>query len=301
MWTIIKKTFVEFFQEKSFFHGAALSYYTVFSLVPLIYLAIMIFGAVVGETEVLNLISKLLKEQVGLQDVSGLMSFLKGININKSSWLMFGIGIVTLLLTSSALLSSLRMSINEFYDISIEIKDRKKMIEYQIGTKLVSMFLLPLLGAILLVLYFGLTFLLSLLQNLMGDMSAMEWLIWSGLANFSTILMNAFMFALVLKYVHDGKVDWKSVFYGGLFTAVLLFIGQLLIKYYLQHYFFGSKAGVAGTLYVLLAWMYYTSQIIFLGAKFTKIVAIHFDRPIHFAGRKITTKKIVNSVKFKKS
>lgn len=301
MWTIIKKTFVEFFQEKSFFHGAALSYYTVFSLVPLIYLAIMIFGAVVGETEVLNLISKLLKEQVGLQDVSGLMSFLKGININKSSWLMFGIGIITLLLTSSALLSSLRMSINEFYDITVDIKDRKKRIEYQIGTKLVSMLLLPLLGAILLVLYFGLTFLLSLLQSLMGDMSTAEWLIWSGLANLSTILMNAFMFALVLKYVHDGKVDWKSVFYGGLFTAVLLFIGQLLIKYYLQHYFFGSKAGVAGTLYVLLAWMYYTSQIIFLGAKFTKIVAIHLGQPICFSGRKITTKKIVNSVKFKKS
>lgn len=301
MWTIIKKTFVEFFQEKSFFHGAALSYYTVFSLVPLIYLAIMIFGAVVGETEVLHLISKLLKEQVGLQDVSGLMSFLKGININKSSWLMFGIGIITLLLTSSALLSSLRMSINEFYDITVDIKDRKKRIEYQIGTKLVSMLLLPLLGAILLVLYFGLTFLLSLLQSLMGDMSTAEWLIWSGLANLSTILMNAFMFALVLKYVHDGKVDWKSVFYGGLFTAVLLFIGQLLIKYYLQHYFFGSKAGVAGTLYVLLAWMYYTSQIIFLGAKFTKIVAIHLGQPICFSGRKITTKKIVNSVKFKKS
>ena len=68
-------------------------------------------------------------------------------------------------------------------------------------------------------------------------------------------------------------VKWKIAFSGALATGLMLYFGQLLIKYYLGNYFFAKDGGIAGTMLVLLAWMYYTSQIIFLGAKFTAVYA----------------------------
>ena len=79
--TLIKMTFKEFFKEKSFMHGAALSYYTIFALVPLLYLAFATFGRIVGNAKMVEIIGKLLKEQVGIEDVSGILSFLHGVDM----------------------------------------------------------------------------------------------------------------------------------------------------------------------------------------------------------------------------
>jgi membrane protein len=293
---VVKTAFVEFFKEQSFFHGAALAYYAVFALVPIIYLALISFGNIVGQATVMKMIDQLLKEQVGLQDSSGIMEFLKDAHFEKGNTLLNIVGICALLISSSALLSSLRNSINEFYDVEITIDDRKKRFEHHIGTKLISMLLLPVFGVILMMMYFGETFLLSASHTIFGNLNTTEQFLVATLLNVFTVLMNTLLFTVVLKYVQDGMVPWKLALGGGLITATMLFIGQLVIKYYLKNYFFGSKAGVAGTILVLLAWMYYTSQIIFLGAKFTKVYAERIGIPIQFKGRKVTTKKIVQKI-----
>jgi len=293
---IVKRTVVEFFQEQSFFHGAALSYYAVFALVPMIYLALITFGQIMGQDMILKIIDSLLKEEVGLQDSTGLMQFLEQAEFHKSNVVMNVIGIIVLLLTSTAMLQSLRTSINEFYDIKVNIEDRRKRLEYTVGTKLVSIFLLPVFASVLMIMYFGETFVLSLGYSVFGELNGFETTILNiSLYSFS-ILMNGLLFTIVLKYVHDGYVPFKLAFGGGLLTSVLLWFGQLGIKFYLQNYFFGSKAGVAGTVLVLLAWMYYTSQIIFIGAKFTKVYALFVGKPIRFHGRKVNTQKILARV-----
>jgi len=297
LFQIIKQTFIEFFQEQSFFHGAALAYYTVFAMIPLIYLVIICFGAIVGQETVSAIIEDVLRKQIGLKDVSGIMTFLKELNVGKGTFLSNTIGIVTLMFSSSVLLSSLRTSINEFYDVQVNIESKRKRFEYNIGTKLVSMVLLAVFGVVFITLYIGETFVMSAVNGLFGDLSGFEQFIISSLLNIFSILTNVVLFAMVFKYVSDGYVKWRYAFKGALFTAIMLFIGQLLIKYYLKNFFFGSKAGVAGTLLVILLWMYYTSQIIFLGAKFTKVVAIFDGNPIQFIGRKFTTKRILDRIK----
>ena len=98
-----------------------------------------------------------------------------------------------------------------------------------------------------------------------------------------SIFSNALLFTMIFKYVHDGFVKWKLAFGGALVTSILLYVGQLFIKYYLFNYFFGSQSGgVAGTLFILLAFVYYSSQIIFFGAKFTAVYAKKIGKPIHF-------------------
>jgi membrane protein len=87
---------------------------------------------------------------------------------------------------------------------------------------------------------------------------------------------------LVFKYVHDGIVKWRLAFRGALLTGTLLYLGQLLIKYYLFNYFFAANGGIAGTFFIILAWVYYSSQIIFYGAKFTAVYAKLIGQPIQF-------------------
>ncbi len=283
---IVRKTLAEFFQEPSFFHGAALAYYAIFALIPLIYLAISSFGQIIGKEEMIKIIDSLLKENVGLKDTSGILSFLTDIEIAKGNLMMTIIGFFTLLLTSSALLNTLRVSINEFYDVKIEIKNKRKRIQYNLGTKLISILFLPVFGVVMLMAYFGETILMAILNQLFGELNSFENVILRICVFFFSIFTYSLLFTVVLKYVNDGCVRWKSALYGALVTSVLLYLGQLLINYYLSNYFFGSKAGVAGTLLVLMAWIYYSSQIIFIGAKFTKIYSQAIGFPIRFESRR---------------
>lgn len=293
--SVIKKTFIEFFQEQSFFHGAALAYYGIFALVPTLYLALLSFGQLVGQDAILEMIDKLLKEQVGLQDSAAILDFLRNAEFDKSNFIMNIIGVFALLLSSSALLSSLRTSINEFYDIKVSIADRKKRIKHTIGSKLLSIILMPMFTSVIMIMYFGETFLMSIGQQLFDDPNGIEQFVLSGSLTVFSIAMNGLLFTLVFKFVHDGFVLFRTAFVGGLITAILLLLGQLVIKYYLQNYFFGSKAGVAGTILVLLVWMYYTSQIIFIGAKFTKVYAEELGTPIQFKGRRKRKPKAIES------
>jgi membrane protein len=96
------------------------------------------------------------------------------------------------------------------------------------------------------------------------------------------ILSNFIIFTMVFKFVHNGRVQWKLAMGGALVTAIMLYIGQLLIKYYLFHFFFAASIGITGSFFVILAWVYYSSQIIFFGAKFTAEYARRINRPIQF-------------------
>lgn len=280
--TLFKRTFMEFFQENSFFHGAALAYYAVFAIIPIIYLAVISFGKIMGQEEILRLIKVLLEEQVGLKDSSGILAFLSEVHFEKSSVLLNIIGIVALMFSSSGLISSLRMSINEFYDVQVKIEDRKTKIFHTVLTKLISVFMLAVFGVSIVLLYTGETVFMSVSGELYNSFHLKQQWIMGGIEHLASIGINTILFALVYKFLHDGKVVWKLAFSGGLLTACLLHIGQIGLKFYLTNFFFGSQMGIAGTLLIFLAWMYYSSQIIFLGAKFIKVYSELIGRPITF-------------------
>ena len=271
VWNLIKTTFSEFFQEKSFLHGAALSYYTIFALVPLLYLAFATFGKIVGNVKLVEIIGKLLKEQVGIQDVSGILSFLHGVDMEKGSFFLNVIGIFALLLSSTALLASLRGSINEFFDIEVKFHNHKKLIVGHLISRLVSITLLTIMGIVVIVIYFAQTFFLSFGRHLFEGSEAVHWFILGFIEHGLSIFSSLIIFTFIFKYLHDGIVEWKLAFSGAIVTSFLLYFGQLLIKYYLGNFFFAKDGGIAGTMLVMLTWMYYSSQIIFFGAKFTAV------------------------------
>jgi membrane protein len=95
---------------------------------------------------------------------------------------------------------------------------------------------------------------------------------------FFSIALNFLVIAFVFKYNHDGYISWDLATKGALVTAVLLFFSQLMIKWYLQHYFFLGKGDFIGSIFILMAWVFYSAQVIFFGAKFTYIYDKHLDK-----------------------
>ncbi len=282
--TLIKTTFKEFFKEKSFMHGAALSYYTIFALVPLLYLAFATFGKIVGNTAMVEIIGDLLKKQVGIEDVSGILAFLQGVDMEKGSFFLNVIGIFALILSSTALLASLRGSINEFFDIERVFHSQKKLILSHLISRLVSVMLLTIIGIVTVTIYFAQNVFMSFGKHFFEGTETVHWFVHNFFDLFAhglSILSSVIIFTFIFKFLHDGIVQWKLALAGALVTSFLLYFGQLLIKYYLGNFFFAKDGGIAGTMFVMLTWMYYSSQIIFFGAKFTAVYGRMVGKTIH--------------------
>ncbi len=277
---LFKQTIVEFASEKSLFHGAALSYYTIFALVPILYLSIVSFGQIIGQEKMLEIIASVLREQVGIKDIQGILDFLHEINFHKSNFGLQIIGVIVLIVSSTAILSSLKNSINDFYDIEKIHDSKSKMILATVLDKLIHIGLLMFFGLLIILTYFAEIILLSFGDLFFDKLNYIHFLYDFLTQHIVPILTNFTIFFFVFKYLSDGIVNSKLAAAGAVITATMLYLGQLLIKYYLTHYFFARDTGIAGTLLVLLTWVYYTSQIIFFGAKFIAVYAKISGKPI---------------------
>ena len=138
-----------------------------------------------------------------------------------------------------------------------------------IGFRFLGILLLAIFALVIILFYFLQVFVFSAITS---------WLQWNnGFVNFSlhllqillTLIANALIFSLIFKYMHNAKVSWRIARNGAIATAILLYVSQLVIGYYLQHYFIMGKLGVANSIFIMLAWVHYSAQIVFFGAQFT--------------------------------
>jgi membrane protein len=279
---LVKQTFVEFFKEKSLLHGAALAYYSLLALIPILYLTVTYFGKIVGQEVMLDIISSVLSDGVGLADSSGIINFIDQVNLKSENLFLEIVGIIVLLFSCTVIFNSLKSSLNVFYDIKSDHIGRKKKIIRNIVSRLISMSFILGIVVLLVVLYFAQTIFLSLNAQFFYDSQVLSWF-FSGFAKYAvTILTNMIVLSFIFKYLHDGRVAWEIVIKGSLVTSVLLYLGQLLIKFYLAHYFFASSGGKAGAILMLLVWVYCSSQIIFFGAKYIAVLSRMKGTPIEY-------------------
>jgi len=275
-----KDTLLSFFQERAFFHGAALSYYALFSMFPLLFLIISFLGRILGEDFILKLIKEFLLENVGLRNVDEIMEVVGTYNLDKGNIFLEIIGVVFVLIASSAFLTSLRNSINEFYNIERTVLKGRKAIQVNIFERLISLLFLAVFASVFLILYMFHSVGFTLLHSLLGSSSDIQRMFFSILDFSFSVLLNYIIFLLIFKFLNNGKVTWRVASMGAIVTAVLLFLGQLLIKYYLLNLFVLGTAGIAGSLFIFMAWVHYSSQIIFVGAKFTYTFSKKIGSPI---------------------
>lgn len=264
-WAALK----EYVQEGAFHHGAALAYYTLFALIPIIYLTTSIYGRIIGQENMRKIISSLLKNSLGIQDSGSIIQLVDSISIDKPNLMLEIVSVGILLYTCSAFMISLKRSLNEFFNVSKKSRENANLFMEIIGFRFLGVLLLAVFALIVILFYFLQVLIFSAITSWLnlnnGFVDVSMHFLQIGL----TLLSNIVIFALIFKFLHNAKVSWRVARNGAIVTALLLYLGQLLIGYYLQHFFMMGKLGVANSIFVLLAWVHYSAQIVFFGAQYT--------------------------------
>lgn len=277
---IAKDTFREFGQGRPFLHGAALSYYAIMALVPLLYLSITYFGLIVGHDTMIEIIASLLREQIGLKDIDGIVLFLDKVDLRSGHLIIEIGGVAALLFSCTAILNSLKKSIDEFYGIDLKkLRGRKKIVK-GLMSRLMSLLFILGISILIVAFYFSETLFLATLDRYFDDMYFFTWLLSHFAYHGIPVLMNLIIFSFVFKYLTDASMKWRNAIVGAAVIGLFMYLGQMIIKYYLTHYFFAAGGGVPGTMLIILVWVYYSSQILFLGAKFTAVYARYRGEPL---------------------
>lgn len=257
--------------------GAALSYYTVFALAPVLLLAISVAGLVFGNDAAQGQIVGELRGMFGDDTAKMVQDMLA-----KSAAISAGVvgtvvGVVTLIIGATAVMIELESAL----DAVFKVKPKSgRGVKGAIKDRVLSLGLVLSLGFLLLVSLVAsavLTAVGGLLENVAFPGAAVVGQIFANAVSLGVI--TAF-FALIYKYLPDIKIAWRDVWIGALLTSVLFHIGKIAIGIYLGRASVGSTFGAAGSLAVLMVWIYYTAQIVLYGAEVTRLVAIRYGRGI---------------------
>lgn len=259
----------EYVQQGAFHHGAALAYYTLFAFIPILYLTTSIYGRIIGGNNMRIIVSDLLHNGLGLTDPESILHLVDSMSIAKPSFFLEMISLGVLLYTCSAFMLSLKRSLNEFFNVTKKNRNETNLFMELIGFRFISVFMLALFALVVILFYFAQVLVFSAING---------WVNWNnGFVDLSfkilhiglTLISNILIFSLIFKYMHDAKVSWKVAIKGAVLTAILLYFSQWILSYYLQHFFMLGQLGIANSIFMMLAWVHYSAQIIFLGAKFT--------------------------------
>ncbi len=264
---LLQETFKQWQEDKASRIAAALAYYTVFSISPLLVIAIAIAGAFFGQQTAQDQITDQLTDLVGEDGVKPILLALNNISQPEIRGIASLISIAVLLLGASGIFAQLQDALNTVWKVKpqpgrgIGIFIRKR----------ISSFLMVLAIGFLLILSLVLSAVVSALSKYRTDFLPGSAILWENLDFVVSLGLMTFLFCLMFKYVPDAKIAWKDVIVGSVITALLFLFGKFLLGVYISRGSLGSAYGAAGSLIVFLAWVYYSAQIVLLGAEFTHV------------------------------
>lgn len=267
--SLARQAVVEWWSGDSLRHGAALAYYSVFSLAPVLVISIAVAGLVFGEEAARGHVVRELAGLVGEDGGSAIQTLIEKASLHRDAGFATAIsGVVTLLLGASAAFGQLQYALNRIWNVQTPARRTWREL---LRTRLLSFAMVLVIGFLLLT-SLVLSAALSALDEAMNSrLAALQ----PALAILNAVLSLAVvtvLFAAIFKVLPDASIPWRHVWLGAAVTALLFVIGKALIGLYLGNTAVASAYGAASSLVVLLLWIYYSAQIVFLGAVFTRIV-----------------------------
>ncbi len=265
---VIKEVSREFSADNILKYSASLAYYTVFSIAPLLVVLTTLFGFLFGKEAMQGRVYEQLNNLVGSNAAIEIQNIIKNIHLSRNSFFATVLSVVILLIAATSIFGEIQDSINKIWGLKIK--------KHKVWWKLV----LTRLLSFSLILSMGLVMIVSLLLNAL--VAAFGKLVEKLIAGYSlyfiqvseatlSFLVTTFLFAFIFKILPDAKIRWKDVFFGGFITALLFTIGKLGINFYIKKSNINSLYGAAGSIIILMIWVYYSSIILYLGAEFTKV------------------------------
>ncbi len=269
LWSVTRQTFSAWNDHEAPRLGAALAFYTILSLAPLVILVIAVVALVFGHSNAQDQIINEVQSIIGSDGANAVKTMIEHAQKPASGIVASILGVVTLLFGASGVFGELRSALNKIWDVKPVsgsgvtglIKDRF----FSFGMVLAIGFLL----LVSLVLSAG----LAAMGKFFGGVLPMPEIVLTAINFVVSFVGISVLFALIFKYVPETKITWREVWAGSVATAFLFTLGKFLIGLYLGKAGVGSAYGAGGSLVVVIVWVYYSSMIFFFGAEFTRVLS----------------------------
>lgn len=266
---LLRQTVDEWMEDKAMRLSAALAYYSVFSLAPLLIIAISVAGVVFGEEAARGAIERQLTGSIGQESANAVEEMIEGAHQSDSSGIMAIVGVIVLLFSASGVFGQLKDAMNTIWEIELKpgrgifgmIKDRFLSLTMVLGV------------GFLLLISLILSSWLSAVHDYLGAILPLPGTLWQVIGAVVSLAVVTLLFALIFKILPDAEVRWKDVWIGAFLTSGLFTVGKLLLSLYLGRQDAASTYGAAGAFVLILLWVYYSSCILLFGAEFTQVYA----------------------------
>jgi membrane protein len=273
IWQFVTTTINEWIEAEPFELAAALSYYTLFSLAPLLIIAIAVAGLAFGREAAQDQIVETLQGLIGQDSAQAIQGMIQASNNKPTTGIISSIiGLIALLFGAGGVVGQLQSSLNKLWEVTLKPGQgvwgfvRQRFLSFAMVLAIGFLLLVSLVVTAVLSSFTG------MLSSFLGEATliahAADLLVSFG---FTTLL-----FALIYKFVPDIRIQWRDVWVGAALTSVLFTLGKYLIGLYIGTSGVTSVFGAAGSLITVLVWVYYSALIFFLGAEFTKVYAAEY-------------------------
>lgn len=289
LWSVLKQSFKGFSDDKVPKLSASLAYYTVFSLGPLMIVIIFLCSLFFGREAIEGTIYTQMKGFVGSDAAAQMQDIIKNASISGKGTVAAIIGIVTLLIGATSVFGEIQDSINGIW--GLKPKPKAGWVKL-VMNRVLSFGVIASLGFLLLVSLAVTAVVEALnhkLQSVFPDVTVALFYIVNLILTLGVVTL---LFAVIFKVLPDADIKWKDVWAGSFATALLFLIGKFGIALYVSKSSIGTTYGTAGSLVVLLVWIYYSTIILYFGAEFTKAYAVKFGTEIHPNKYAVTTETV---------
>ena len=272
-WYLLKTTFNEFNDDNAIKLSASLSYYTIFALPPLMIIIITICGFFFGKDAVTGQLYGQINGLVGNDAAIQIQNAIKNVELSESNVFATVFGGIMLLIGASGVFAEIQSSINFIWGLRAKPnKGVKKFIQ----NRLMSFSMIASVGFLLLV-----SLLVNSVMDLLSDRLKLYFpestvYLFYVLNILIVFLIITLLFAIIFKTLPDGNIKWKDALIGASSTSVLFMIGKFAIGFYLGSSTVATVYGAAGSIIIILLWVYYSAIILYFGAEYTKVYARAF-------------------------
>lgn len=266
-----------FLDDRGLKLSAALAYYTVFALAPLLMLVISLIGAFLGQDAIQNNIYPQIKSYVGSSAALQIQEMIKSVSLSGKTGLAIFTSVATLIIGATSIFLEIQDSINIIW--RVKAKPKKGWVK-MLTNRLISFSMIISLGFLLLVSLIVNALVLALSTRITQYFPVVTVQLFNLINIGITFIVISVLFGIIFKFLPDVKITWRDVRTGAFFTSLLFMLGKYLIGIYIETTGTGSTYGAAGSLIVILVWIYYTSAILYFGAEFTRVYAEDYGHKI---------------------
>lgn len=284
IWKLLKQTAKEWQQDKVPILAAALAYYMVFSVAPMVIIVIAVVGFIVGETVARQEVIEQMQSLIGADATESVRVVIQNQFKPSSSIIATLIATVTVIFGATTVVVQLKQALNMIWGVEPRPGQGVKGF---VKTRFLSVLMVMGIGLILL-LSLILSAVLAGVDRLLEQYLSVPSIVWALADNLISVILMTLLFGQIYRVLPDVEIAWKDVAVGSAITAVLFTLGKAGISLYLGNSSVGSAYGAAGSLVIFLMWVFYSAQIFLIGAEFTKVWARNYGSQIKPANNAVS-------------